>query len=161
MGSNARLSAESRSLGPGIVLDFTAPMEPGKGAAGFTLGDSSEKLLESYGGTKRKLDHGQEFFDFGPVCVWAKDGVIDQIGVRGGYTGRLIGSIGIGSTIQQVMDAIGLVAEDDDDTLVAPDVAGLCFETEGWHGSPGSETVEDNLDARITQMFVFVLRPAG
>lgn len=138
------------------MLDFDAPIEPGKAAAGVALGDRMERLGE-VGDSRRRGLHGlYEFTVVGPVCVWAKGGVIDQIGVRGGYTGRIEGTaVGIGATIQQVAEEIGPVVEDDEDNLIVADLLGLCFETERWRGVSGRETVGENLDARVTEIYVF------
>lgn len=98
-------------------------------------------------------------FDLGPVAIWVRGGVIHQIGVRSPYRG-LIGAtdIGIGSTLRELSRALGVVVEDDEDNLVVQGVSGLCIETERWYGWPGREAVEDNLDARITEIFVLADR---
>ena len=140
------------------MLDLNASIEPGKAAAGLALGDPVATLSQAGQLARHQLGDGHELLDFGSVRVWAKDGVIDQIGVLGGYTGRVGGTaIGIGSTIQQVVDAIGAVVEDDEDNLTVPAVAGLCFETEVWRDG-GRGTVEENLDAKLTEIFVFAVR---
>jgi len=142
-----------------MMLDLRATIEPGKAAAGISLGDSVVHLSHAGLATKRELGGGAELLDFGPVRVWAKGGVVDQIGVRGEYAGYISGTaISVGSTIQQVMDAIGPVVEDDCDNLVVAHLPGLCFETGAWRGDPGGETVEENLDAKLTEIFVFAER---
>ena len=139
-----------------ILIDLRAPIEPGKTAAGLSIGDAVEKLSQAGCSTTRKLADGLELFDFGPIRIWARGGVIDQIGVRGEYSGHVIGTtIGIGSTIQQVRDAIGPVLEDDEDNLIVAHLDGVCFETGTWRGG---RTVEENLDAKLTDIFVFACK---
>jgi hypothetical protein len=135
------------------LLDLLAPIEPGQAAAGLAIGDAVSKLFQAGCSTSRKLADGLELLDFGSIRVWARGGIIDQIGVRGEYSGHLRGTtIGIGSTIQQVRDAIGPVLEDDEDNLIVSDLPGMCFETGTWRGG---RTVEENLDAKLTDIFVF------
>ena len=111
------------------MLDLDAAIEPGKAAAGLSIGDPVAGLPEATGSMRSRLDDGVELLDFGPVCVWVKNGVIDQIGVRRGYAGYVRGTtIGIGSSIQQVRDVLGPVVEDDEDNLIVAQVPGLCFE---------------------------------
>lgn len=139
--------------GHATVFDLRAPIEPGKSAAGLTIGDAVAKVSQTGCSTSRKLANGFEMLDLGPIRVWARGGVIDQIGVRGEYRGHLSGTtIGIGSTIQQVQDAIGPVLEDDEDNLIVAQLPGICFETETWRGG---KRVEENLDAKLTDIFVF------
>ena len=141
------------------MLDLDATIEPGKAAAGVSIGDPVAKLSQAGRPTRTELLDGGELLDFGPVLVWAKGGAINQIGVRSGYTGYVGGTpIRIGSAIQQVVDAIGPIVEDDEDNLIAAHVPGLCFETEAWRGDPGSETVEENLDAKLTEIYVFAVQ---
>ena len=138
------------------MLDLHATIEPGKTAAGLSIGESVTGLPEAAVATRSSRGAEIELFDFGPVRVWVKDGVIYQIGVRHGYSGHVGGTtIGIGSSIQQVRDVLGPVFEDNEDNLVVAQVPGLCFETEAWRGDPGRETVEENLDAKLTEIFVF------
>ncbi len=138
------------------MLHLDATIEPGKAAAGLSIGAPLAALPEATGSMRTKLGDAVELLDFGPVCVWVKNGMIDQIGVRCGYTGYVRGTtIGVGSSIQQVRDVLGPVVEDDEDNLIVAQVPGLCFETEAWRGDPGRETVEENLDAKLTWLFVF------
>jgi len=138
------------------MLDLLARIEPGRTAAGLAIGGAILPLARDERHTTRDLGNGLELLDFGSVRVWAKGGVIEQIGVRGGYSGQVIGTaIGLGSTLQQVVAALGPVVEDEEDNLIVADLSGLCFETEAWLGEPGLETVEENLHARLTEIFVF------
>jgi hypothetical protein len=94
-----------------------------------------------------------EKHDLRAVKVWAKDGLIIQIGVYSGYRGVLQPGIRVGSTISQVEDSFGCsIQEDEEDNLVVPNSPGWCFETEEWK-SP--QTVSNNRNARIVTIFVF------
>ena len=138
------------------MLNLRQPIEPGKGAAGLSIGDSVARLSQAGCQQKRALRDGLELLDFGPVRVWARGGMICQIGVRGEYSGHVQGTeVGIGSPIQEVIDAIGPVVEDDEDNLIVVQLPGLCFETETWHGD---HTVEENLNAKLTEIFVFPIK---
>jgi CRISPR/Cas system-associated endoribonuclease Cas2 len=141
------------------MLHLDAIIEPGKAAAGLSIGEPVAGLPEAAVATRSTLGDEIELFDFGPVRVWVKDGLIDQIGVRRGYSGY-VGrtTIGVGSSIQQLRDVLGPVVEDEEDNLVVAQVPGVCFETEAWRGDPGCETVEENLDAKLTEIFVFSVR---
>lgn len=141
------------------MFDLRAAIEPGKAAAGISIGDPILQLSQAGPTTKRELGGGVQLFDFGPVRVWVKGGVVDQIGVRGEYAGYVSGTaIGVGSTIQQVVNEIGPVMEDDEDNLVVAHLPGLCFETGAWRGDPGGEIVGENLDEKLTEIFVFTVQ---
>jgi hypothetical protein len=138
------------------MLNFHAQIEPGRGAAGLSIGDPIGPLPEAERHAARDLGNGLTLLDFGSVRVWARGGAVEQIGLRGQYNGCVAGTaIGVGSTLQQVVDALGPVGEDEEDNLVALEIPGLCFETEAWRGEAGRETVEENLDAQLTEIFVF------
>jgi hypothetical protein len=89
----------------------------------------------------------------GLVKVWAKDGVIIQVGVYSVYRGMLHPGIRVGSTISEVEESFGCsVEEDEEDNLVVPTSPGWYFETEGWKAP---QTVSNNRNARIVSIFVF------
>jgi hypothetical protein len=139
------------------VIDLDATLKPGKSAAGLKLGTRAALAADAVSPRKRKqLAAEAELVDFGPVLVWTKHGMIIQVGVRDGYRGSVANTaIRIGSTLHDVINAIGQVLEDDEDNLIVPSLPGLCFETETWRGDPGNQTVAQNLDARITEFFVY------
>ena len=66
------------------------------------------------------------------VDLWAGNGRVAQIMVHDGYRGKLMGKIGLGSTIADIERYIGAVEEDEDDSLVIRDFPGLFFEIEGY-----------------------------
>src|SRR5260221_11415623 len=59
-------------------------------------------------------------------------GRVEQIVVHDGYRGKLMGKIGLGSTIADIERYIGAVEEDEEDNLVIRDFPGLVFEIEGY-----------------------------
>ena len=137
------------------MLDLDAAIIPGRGAAGIAVG-APVSDLELHGASPVQLHDGVSVYDLGPVRIWTRNGVVDQIGVQASYIGSIGQSgIRIGSTLQNVAEALGPVLEDDEDNLVVEGVPGICFETEQWRGGPGRETVDNNLDAKITEIFVF------
>lgn len=137
--------------------DLSAPIQPGLGAAGLVLGCLLAGLRQIERGALQPLGGGVELVDLGAVRVWAVEGAIHQIGLRGAYAGRVAGTtIGVGSTLEQVVGQLGSVSEGEDDVLIVRERPGLGFETEHWRGSPA--TLEQNMDARVTEIFVFAAR---
>jgi hypothetical protein len=65
------------------------------------------------------------------VDFWDRDGLVDQVMVHHGYRGKMMGKIGLGSTIADAEELIGPVGEDDEDNLVIEGIDGLVFEIEG------------------------------
>jgi hypothetical protein len=135
------------------MIDLDATIVPGKSAAGVSVGGAVTELLATvHSQSTTRLAIGEKH-DLGSVKVWAKHGVIFQVGVYSGYRGVLQPGIGVGSTISDVEDSFGRsVQEDEEDNLVVPNSPGWCFETEGWK-SP--KTVGNNRNARIISIFVF------
>jgi hypothetical protein len=141
-------------------LDCEADIIPGRSAAGLRIGDRVPGWARAMASSTTKISRNLELLDLGSVRLWGKDGSIHQIGVGEGYKGRLEGtSVGIGSTIAQVVDALGAVVEDDEDNLVVPSRPGWCFDTTIWVERPGGGVVEDNLGCTLTEIFVYALEP--
>jgi hypothetical protein len=138
------------------MLDLDAPIVPGVGAAGLTLGDDVAKLLalRTPASIATLPGTGRTRRDFGPISVWEARGRIERIRVSEGYRGRLDGIIGIGTTIADVERHFGKpVEEDEEDNLVVQGLDGWCFETEPWAAPSGSP--RENSSALITELFVF------
>jgi hypothetical protein len=125
---------------------------PGESAAGIRVGQRINQVLAMEGSVEAERFHGIEKYVFGAVTLWARDGLITQVGVRAPYTGKLASGIGIGSTIGEVESAVGRIGEDDEDNLVVPTSPGWCFETEVWRRG---KSARDNRAAKITEIFVF------
>ncbi len=135
------------------MIDFDAQIVPGKSAAGFSIGGLVIELPAAVGPRSTTKLSSDEEHDLGAIKVWAKEGVITQIGVYSGYRGALQPGIRIGATIADVEDSFGSpVQHDEEENLVVPDSPGWCFETEEW-GTP--QTISNNRNARIVSIFVF------
>jgi hypothetical protein len=130
-------------------IDLTAPIQPGWEAAGVMIGDSVEVLPQPQ---KRSSLTGVERFDYRSVSVFIQQGFVCQVCVYQEYEGKLADTIGIGSTIAQVQEAIGTVTEDDCDNLIVASFPGWCFETEEWrHG----HRLENNQESRTVCICVY------
>lgn len=121
-------------------MNIEAPIDPGESAAGIQLGSPIEEVLKE---DKHSFDSGEREKPWFPtlvktrycsamVDVWAGNGRVTQIMVHDSYRGKLMGKIGLGSTIADIERDIGAVEEDEDDSLVIRDFPGLFFEIEGY-----------------------------
>ncbi len=128
---------------------------PGESAAGIRVGQRINQVLAMEGSVEAERFHGVEKYVFGAVTLWARDGLITQVGVRSPYSGKLASGIGIGSTLGEVETAVGRVGQDGEDNLVVPTSPGWCFETEVWLRG---KSARDNRSARITEILVFAPR---
>ena len=144
------------------MVDLRADIVPGRAAAGLALGDSIAPLRHLGGAIAvHESCRDAEILDLGPVKVWAAGGLIDQILVRGEYAGRVAGThVRIGSTLGLFVREVGRLIEDDEDVLVCPAVPGIGVETTAW-SSADRESIDTNLDATITDLFVFPPAPAS
>jgi len=127
-------------LGKEVLMNIDAPIVPGKSAAAIQLGSPIEEILEQH---NNSFSPG-EVVNLSPsfplniryrsamVDVWAVEGKVEQIMVHDGYRGKLMDTIGLGSTIADVERQIGPVEEDEEDNLVIRDCPGLLFEVEGY-----------------------------
>lgn len=137
----------------GGMIDLNAPIVPAKSAAGVSIGDSVAPLLATIRPRSTRTLYFGESHDLGEIRVWAKDGVVYQIGVYSGYRGILEPNIHIGSSIADVENSFGCtVQEDEDDNLVVPNSRGWCFETEEWRAPM---TVSNNRQRQIVSIFIF------
>lgn len=121
-------------------MNIEAPIVPGESAAGIQLGSPIEELLTEH---KNAFDSGEVVKPSFPtlvitryrsamVDVWVTKGKVETIMVHDGYRGKLMGKIGLGSTIADIERYIGALEEDEEDNLVIPDFPGLVFEVEGY-----------------------------
>lgn len=121
-------------------MNIEAPIVPGESAAGIQLGSPIEEILQEQNNSFRS----GEVVNISPsfplniryrsvmVDVWAVEGRVEQIMVHDGYRGKLMETIGLGSTIADIERQIGAVEEDEEDNLVIRDFPGLLFEIEGY-----------------------------
>ena len=131
-----------------MQIDVTAPIMPGRSAAGIALGSLAAELPRPL----RKVPlSGLERFEYACVSVWVHQGSVHQVGVRQGYSGTLPEGIGIGSSIADVERLIGRAQEDDRDNVIVVGYPGWCFETEEWLG----HRIENYGHARINSICVY------
>ncbi len=112
------------------MLDLNAELIPDRAGAGVTLGQSIASVLDVTQPEAVEARVGCRAFKFGSVWLFEKEGVISQICVFAGYTGKIAGSVGIGSTVTEVMAAFGFVEEDEEDCFGVTAMPGWCFEVE-------------------------------
>ncbi len=122
------------------MIDITAPIIPGQSAAGIRVGTAIDEVVQ-----RLELDFTVEqiinpYVTLDPpayryrsamVDLWVREGMIDQVMLHDGYRGKLMGKIGLGSTIADIEEMVGLWEEDEEDNLIIRGVPGLCFEVEG------------------------------
>ena len=77
------------------MIDIDAQIVPGKSAAGFSIGGLVSELLVAVRPRSTTKRSRGETHDLGAIRVWAKEGVITQIGVYSGYRGILQSGIRI------------------------------------------------------------------
>jgi hypothetical protein len=121
-------------------MNIDAPIVPGESAAGIQLGSPIEELLNAH---THSFDSGEVVKPSFPtlvitryrsamVDVWETKGKVETIMVHDGYRGKLMGEIGLGSTVADIERHIGAVEEDEEDNLVIRECPGLFFEIEGY-----------------------------
>jgi hypothetical protein len=141
------------SHGQTRIPDLSAPIVPGRRAAGIEVGGEIADVLAQSQPSQTEKRANYIVHEFGAVKIWSLDGVINQIGVYDGYHGMLDDRIGVGSTIAEVEAWCGCqVVEDDEDNLVASGRPGWSFETEQW---THDHAVASNRGVRINAIFVF------
>jgi hypothetical protein len=115
---------------PSAILDLRAPIIAGKSAAGLTIGQSIDPLLE-----RQSPEATEDLsiclkYSFGPVEVWVEYGRIAQIGLRSGYRGKIKNEISVGSSVVAVESVLGPITEDDDGNSVIAGSSGLCLDVQ-------------------------------
>jgi hypothetical protein len=148
-------------------MDIEAPIIPGHSAAGLQVGSPIEEILqeqETHFISEEAMNHHLVSvpiitrYRSAMVDLWVKEGIIDQIMVHSGYRGKLMNSIGLGSTIMDIETPIGAWEEDEEDNLMIRKLPGLCFEIEG--SFPGLKDPAFRY-APIKALFVFNLSRQG
>ncbi len=123
-----------------MAVNRNSPIVPGEGAASIRLGESVTDILS---GTTEVFvaeqvaiagvgDTGSIRYRSATIDLWVKDNRIWQIMVHGAYTGKVLGKIGLGSTLADVEKLLGSVAVMADNWVVKG-MPGISFEpqTEG------------------------------
>lgn len=134
------------------MFDLDAAIIPGRSAAGISIGTAADEILSREQPLRRQPLKTQELLTFDSVELWVEDGRVRQIALSAGYRGTLAGSVGIGTTLGDVISLLGPVEEDEEDNLIVPGLPGWCFDTTHWTG--GGEARE-NLTARVEVVIVF------
>ena len=123
----------------GVYMDIQAPIVPGESAAGIRLGSPIEEILQEQKTSFLSEEVVHPLFPL-PITtryrsemvdVWVKEGKVEQIMVHDGYRGKLMGTIGLGSTLADIERHIGAWEEDEEDNLVIRNLPGVMFELEG------------------------------
>src|SRR5579883_3291451 len=142
-------------------MDSTAPIIPGKSAAGILIGSSIETILKEQDVDFLIEEVKNPFmtrtlplmrYCSVMVDLWVKAGAICQIMVHDGYTGKLLETIGLGSTIADVETQIGPWGEDEEDNLIIQNLPGLCFTVEGYFSDLKDPAFRQ---ATIKEIYVF------
>ncbi len=121
-------------------MNIEAPIIPGVSAAGIQLGSPIEEVLKEQNHHFISEEVVNPFvpvptttrYRSAMVDLWVKNGIVNQIMVHVGYRGKLMGTIGLGSTIADIARHIGAWEEDEEDNLVIRDLPGVGFEIEGY-----------------------------
>ena len=135
------------------MFDLSAPIIPGKSAAGIELGQAIDEVIKFNQPNEITIHGDSTKYNFNQVVFWANNGRVFQIGVKLGYQGSIQGKVGVGTTIHDVQLTFGEVSEDGEDNFIVSNFLGWCFETEVWQNG---QEISKNLNSRITEIFVFV-----
>ena len=141
------------------MLDPDAPIEPGRGLGGITLGSQVSDLL-AVAEPLRVIEipgegdeEGVTIHSFGAIRTWSVAGRVEQVGAFEGYRGRMASGIGLGSTIDEIRAAHGDVAPlGAENMIVIPAVPGAGIETTEWAVPEAPDPA-----ARVVQLFVHVI----
>ena len=128
---------------------------PGVRIGNCCIGEQKSIIMGLFSDKYKVWDRGDGFsvYTYGNLKLWFNtDGTLCQIGVSSGFTGKYL-TIGIGSTMQDVVDCFGGYRNDGDEYYI-PNVDGLCFEL---------EDVEDwnELTAPIEWIYVYEIDVNG
>lgn len=129
-------------------------IKPGVGVGDILLGTNCSFLKEQ--GFSRRRMRGYDIYEQRNIAIICRDNLIDEIVLLNDFPGKLVKNIGLGNTLRELENVYGRLYEDDEDALVLENVPGICFETEKWTGEPGDEKVQDNLDTKITEIYIYL-----
>ncbi len=134
------------------MIDLNAPIIPGESAAGIYVGQPISELLGQQNPIAVEKLENVTRYEFGPVWVWTRNDLIDQLGLFQGYNGELPEGIVVGAQMSEVKEKIGDIFEDEEDNLCVINSPGWCFETCQWNNL---HDPDENLSVRVTGIFVF------
>jgi hypothetical protein len=145
------------------MLDLEAPIRPGIGLGGISIGSPVDAILATAEPVRviELPDEGDEervtIHSFGPIRTWSVRGIVEQVGAFEGYRGRTDADLGLGSTIADIRAACGEVVVAGAEGMIAlPGTPGIGIETTAW-------TRDDQPDpaARVIQIFVHAIDDAS
>lgn len=134
------------------MIDFTAPIVPGYAAGGVILGMRIENILQDteipFSSHRVSVpgvgDLGTVEYRSDSIYLWARQGIIWQIMVRGDYQGKTAEGIGIGSTFEDIRKLIGPIVLFDERYIVRGILKGICFEPE-----------QDREPYRVVEIYIY------
>lgn len=94
------------------MLDLNAPILLGHLTAGIWLGQPMADVLDHTSAQEVETLPTLTVYWFGAVTVWARDGLVDQVGVFAGYTGTLPTGVGLGMPLVVVQRRMKPVVEE-------------------------------------------------
>jgi hypothetical protein len=84
------------------MFHLNAPILPGHSAAGIQLGQAVADVLLYAPAAVLEILPTLTVYQFCAVSVWARDGMVEQIGVFDGYTGTLPSGVCLGMPLVEV-----------------------------------------------------------
>lgn len=122
------------------MIDSLSPIVPGQSAAGIKIGSPIQNVLkqmtssfqkEEIKGVASSPSRNLTRYRSTMVDIWEENGVVVQVMVHDGYRGKLMGAVGLGSTVAELEAQLGEWEEDEEDNLVLSNFPGMSFEVEG------------------------------
>ena len=107
-------------------------IEPNLGIGPFYVGMHESELFTYLPWNNHKRKVGNLYTTMcGNITLWVNrdSKVIEQVGVSGGFKGKLFGAIAIGTTIEEAENLVGSFLVDDDYQLIINGLPGISFHT--------------------------------
>lgn len=134
------------SLGNGEIV-------PGERIGDIRLGMCFKELRQIVGEFEIRDLADYEVIVCADIKIWVSKerDEATQILVQGGFKGKYMDMIGLGSTLTDVQNLLKATWHEDLDTYVIDDAPGMCFEL----GDSGDDTYWDEMTAPIEYISVF------
>jgi len=143
-------------------IDLNAPIIPGHGAAGLTLGikkseidkydlDSfkSKEIVNEYVLTK---DKSFEYWT-NDIVLFFTNNELTQICLTGNYKGKLDSDLGLGDLVKDFEKIYGQFEEGIEDELIYSNLKGLCFECD--YSKFKSDNLRDISFLPVAEIYIF------